>query len=149
MLNFFSSRRDRDCEGTTRREFLKIGALGAGGLTLPGLLAARAEAKAAGKPVKNTSVVWVWLGGGPSHVETFNPSMNAPAEYRSITGEVATRMPGVTVGGTFPKIAKVAHHMAIVRSFAHSNSGARVYGHCCVFIVDAFPYARRTRARPD
>ncbi|MEX2112057.1 MAG: DUF1501 domain-containing protein [Pirellulales bacterium] len=123
MLNLLSDRRFRDCDGTTRREFLKVGALGAGALTLPGLLAARAEAKAAGKPVKETSVIWLWLAGGPTHVETFDPHMNAPLEYRSTTGEVATRIPGVTIGGTFPSIAKMAHRMAIVRSFAHNNSG--------------------------
>ncbi len=123
MLNVISNRRFSDCEGTTRREFLKIGSLGAGALTLPGLLAARARAASAGKPVKNTSVVWVWLAGGPSHIETFDPHMQAPVEYRSTTGEVATKLPGVTIGGTFPTIASVADKMAIVRSFAHNDSG--------------------------
>lgn len=123
MLNLFTNRRYRDCEGTTRREFIKIGTLGMGGLTLPGLLAARQAAAAAGQPVKDTSVVWVWLGGGPTHVETFDPKMTAPSEYRSVTGEVATSLPGVTLGGTFPKMASVAQHMAFVRSFAHNNSG--------------------------
>lgn len=123
MLNLFTNRRYRDCEGTTRREFLKVGTLGMGGLTLPGLLAARQAAAAAGRPVKDTSVVWVWLGGGPTHVETFDPKMTAPSEYRSVTGEVATALPGVTLGGTFPKMASVAQHMALVRSFAHRNSG--------------------------
>lgn len=123
MLQIFTDRQFRDCEGTTRREFLKVGTLGAGALALPGLLAARAKAAAAGKPVKNTSVVWVWMAGGPTHVETFNPNMSAPVEYRSTTGEVATKLPGVTLGGTFPKIASVADKMAFVRSFAHSNSG--------------------------
>lgn len=123
MLNLFTNRRYRDCEGTTRREFIKIGTLGMGGLTLPGLLAVRQAAAAAGQPVKDTSVVWVWLGGGPTHVETFDPKMTAPSEYRSVTGEVATSLPGVTLGGTFPKMASVAQHMAFVRSFAHNNSG--------------------------
>jgi hypothetical protein len=123
MLRIITDRRFRSCDGVSRREFLKIGSLGAGALSLSGLLAARAQAAAAGKPVKNTSVVWVWLAGGPTHVETFNPSMGAPVEYRSTTGEVATRLPGVTIGGTFPKIAAVADKMAIVRSFAHNNSG--------------------------
>ncbi len=49
--------------------------------------------------------------------------MRAPSEYRSTTGEVATRLPGVTIGGTFPRIAGVADKMAFVRSFAHNNSG--------------------------
>lgn len=123
MLNVVSDRMFRDCDGTTRREFLKIGALGASALTLPNLLAARAHAAASGKKVKNTSVVWVWLAGGPTHVETFNPNMGAPVEYRSTTGEVSTRLPGVTIGGTFPKMASVADKMAFVRSFAHSDSG--------------------------
>ncbi len=123
MLNIFSDRRFRDCDGSTRREFLKVGALGTGALALPGLLAARAQAKAAGQPVKDTSIVWLWLAGGPTHVETFDPHMSAPSEFRSTTGEVATPLPGVTIGGTFPKIARVADKMAIVRSFAHNNSG--------------------------
>jgi hypothetical protein len=123
MLDVLGNGRFRDCEGPTRREFLKVGALGAGALTLPGLLAARAQAAAAGKPVKNTSVVWVWLGGGPTHIETFDPKMDAPVEYRSVTGEVATPLSGVTLGATFPKMAALADKMAFVRSFAHTNSG--------------------------
>ncbi len=123
MLTLKTDRAYRDCEGTTRREFLKVGTLGASALTLPGLLAARARAATSGKPAKDTSVVWVWLGGGPTHIETFDPKMDAPVEYRSVTGEVATRMPGVSIGGTFPKIAALADRMALVRSFAHTNSG--------------------------
>jgi len=123
MLNLLANRRSTNCEGTTRRDCLKVGALGAGALTLSDLLRARSQARAAGLPSKNTSVVWLWLGGGPTHVETFDPKMTAPSEYRSITGEVATPLPGVTLGGTFPKMAAVADKMAFVRSFAHTNSG--------------------------
>ncbi len=125
MLSVFTDRRGRDCEGTTRRDFIKVGALGAGALTLSGLLSARARAAAAGKPVKNTSVVWVWLAGGATHIETFDPKIDAPSEYRSVTGALATRLPGVMIGGTFPKLAAQADKMAIVRSFAHTNSGHR------------------------
>jgi hypothetical protein len=123
MLNLETDRGYRDCQGTSRREFLRVGTLGAGALTLSGLLSARAQAAAAGKPVKNTSVVWLWLGGGPSHIETFDPKMTAPVEYRSVTGEVKTSLPGVTIGATFPQIAAMADRMAFVRSFAHTNSG--------------------------
>ncbi len=55
--------------------------------------------------------------------ETFDPKMTAPSEFRSVTGEVSTVLPGVTLGGTFPEMAKVADKMAFVRSFAHRNSG--------------------------
>ncbi|HEY1067553.1 MAG TPA: DUF1501 domain-containing protein, partial [Pirellulales bacterium] len=123
MLTLAMNRQYRDCDGVTRRDALKIGSLGLGMAALPQLLAARAEAASKGHAVKNTSVVWLWLGGGPTHVETFDPKMDAPAEYRSTTGEVATNLSGVTLGGTFPEMAKVADRMAFVRSFAHSNSG--------------------------
>lgn len=123
MLTLNTGRRSRDCGGTSRRDFLRLGGLGLGTFGLPGLLRARAEAAGSGKAVKNTSVVWLWLGGGPTHVETFDPKMTAPVEYRSVTGEVATNLPGVTLGGNFQNMAKVADKMAFVRSFAHTNSG--------------------------
>ena len=79
MLELSFNRKARDCEGTTRRDFLRVGALGAGSVTLAHLLEARAQAAAQGTPTKNTSVVWLWLGGGPTHVETFDPKMTAPS----------------------------------------------------------------------
>ena len=123
MLNFLAGKSSRNCQGTSRRDFLKVGTLGAGALTLPELLRSRATAAAAGTPVKDTSVIWLWLGGGPTHVETFDPKMTAPAAYRSVSGEVKTNIPGVTLGGHFEKLARVADKMAFVRSFAHTNSG--------------------------
>jgi len=93
------------------------------GLMLPDLLRARAAAAAAGQTTRNTSVVWLWLGGGPTHVETFDPKMTAPAEFRSTVGAVQTSVPGLELGGVFPKMGRVADKMAFVRSFAHRNSG--------------------------
>lgn len=123
MLNLLSDRKRGNCEGTSRRDCLKVGTLGLGALTLSDVLRYRAEAAATGRPAKDTSVIWLWLGGGPTHVETFDPKMTAPAEYRSVTGEVKTNLPGVTLGGNFERMAKVADKMAFVRSFAHTNSG--------------------------
>ncbi len=122
MLTLQTNRKYRDCDGTTRRDFLRVGGLGA--LSLGGLMQARSAAAAAtGQSPEHTSVVWLWLGGGPTHVETFDPKMSAPVEYRSVTGEVKTRVPGVTLGGNFQKMAQVADKMAFVRSFHHGNSG--------------------------
>jgi len=123
MLNLISSRQQTNCDGSTRRDFLKAGALGMGGLMLPDLLRARAMASANGQPTRNTSVVWLWLGGGPTHVETFDPKMTAPVEFRSTVGAVQSNVPGIELGGVFPRMAQVADKMAFVRSFAHSNSG--------------------------
>ena len=123
MLTLVSQNAHPNCDGVGRRDFLKIGGLGLGAFGLPQLLAARELAAKSGKSVKDTSVVWLWLGGGPTHVETFDPKMSAPMEYRSVTGEVTTSVPGVTIGGQFQKMASQAEHFAFVRSFAHTNSG--------------------------
>lgn len=121
MLQIASSRRFRTCEGSTRRDFIRAGSLGLAGLTLGGLL--RERAAAAAEIPRDTSVIWLWLGGGPSQFETFDPKMDAPVEFRSVTGEVATSLPGITFGGTFPKLAARAHRIAVLRNFAHANSG--------------------------
>jgi uncharacterized protein (DUF1501 family) len=122
MLKVLSERQNRQCDNSTRRDFLKVGALGMGGLMLPDLLRARAAASANGRATRNTSVVWLWLSGGPTHVETFDPKMSAPVEFRSTTGAVKTNVPGIEIGGTLENMAKVADKMAFVRSFAHTTS---------------------------
>lgn len=122
MLTFLSDKRNPSCDGVSRRDFLRVGSLGMAGLTLPNLLRAQAAANEMGESVRQKSVIWVWLAGGPTHVETFDPKMTAPVEYRSMTGEVKTPLAGVTFGGTFPKLAALAGRMAIVRSFAHGSS---------------------------
>ncbi len=123
MLTLFTGGQGRDCEGMTRRSFVQAGTLGLGGLTLQSLLQAKANAGQAGAElVKDKAVVVLFLSGGATHVETFDPKMSAPAEYRSMTGEVATKIPGVTIGGGFPEIATMADRMAFVRSFRHGSS---------------------------
>src|SRR5436305_6597320 len=123
MLNLWGSKTRKDCSGSNRRDFLKVGALGLTGLTLTDLLRLRSNAANAGQPTRDTSVIWLWLGGGPTHVETFDPKMSAPAEFRSMVGDVQTRVPGVRLGGLFPLMGQVADKMAYVRSFTHGNSG--------------------------
>ena len=120
MIRIHSSQANKDCQGHSRRDFLRAGFLGVGGLTLPWLLEQKARAaENQASFVKNKSVVLVFLAGGASHIETFNPNMTAPAPYSSITGEVKTRIPGITLGGTFPRLAEHADKMAAVRSFRH------------------------------
>jgi len=123
MLKFPFARAATQCNGVSRRDFVKIGALGMSSFLLPDLLRARASAGQSGLPTKNTSVVWLWLGGGPTHIETFDPKMSAPAEFRSTVGAVQTSVPGIEIGGLFPLMAQRTDQMAFVRSFAHRNSG--------------------------
>ena len=120
MLTLHTDCRQRNCEGYSRRELLRIGCLGLGGLALPDLLLAKS--KASPGFVRDKAVVLLFLGGGPSHIETFNPNMTAPAPFRSVTGEVKTNVPGIALGGTFPQLAQHADKLAIVRSFHHRHS---------------------------
>jgi Protein of unknown function (DUF1501) len=102
----------------SRRAFLKIGSLALAGLSLPDLLSIKARAAEASRSVvRDRSVIFLFLHGGPSQIETFDPKMTAPSEFRSVTGEVATSLPGVTFGGTFPRLAAMADRLAVVRSF--------------------------------
>jgi len=123
MIDFHYGPARRNCEGTSRRDFLRVGGLGLGSLSLSHMLQGKAEAAARGVSGSDKSVIWLWLGGGPTQIETFDPKMTAPSEYRSVTGEVQTVLPGVTFGGNFERIGQVADRMAFVRSFAHTNSG--------------------------
>ena len=124
MLSFSSKR--------SRRNFLRIGSmglgglglggLGLGGLCLPELLHAQSAIKKQGDDfATDKSVILLFLHGGPSQIETFDPKMSAPAGVRSATGEVQTSIPGLTFGGSFPKLAKLADRLAIVRSFASGD----------------------------
>ena len=73
MLSLFDRVPVRHCQGYSRRDFLRIGSLGLGGLMLPDLLRARAAAAAEGRPTRDRSVVLLFLQGGPSHIEFFVP----------------------------------------------------------------------------
>ena len=126
MLTLSDHKPNQTCAGLGRRDFLKagvLGGLGLGSLTLPGLLEAKAKAVAQGKPMRNKSVVLLFLQGGPPHIEFFDPKMSAPAEYRSINGEIPTTIPGLTFGSTFPKLAKMTDKLAVVRSYQSRNAG--------------------------
>jgi hypothetical protein len=121
MLSLFGPGHVRHCQGVSRREFLRVGSLALGGLALPGLLAARAQAAAARQVVRDRAVVLLFLVGGPPQVETFDPKKDVPENNRSCTGEVQTRLPGVSFGGTFPRMAALADRLAVVRSFGSGD----------------------------
>ncbi len=125
MFSLQGSQFVSDCQTRSRREFLRVGSLALGGLTLPGLLASRARAAGRNPSLSGKSVVLLFLQGGPSHIEFFDPKMTAPAEIRSVTGEVATTHPGITFGGTFPKLAALADRFSIVRGYGSGNAGHR------------------------
>jgi hypothetical protein len=115
----------RPCRGTLpRRAFLRTGLTGLSTLGLAELLAARARAgepPGAGGPGPSMIVVWLW--GGPSHMETFDPKPGAPAEYRGKFGAIPTNVPGVAVTEKLPKLARLADKYCLIRSCAHDSPG--------------------------
>jgi hypothetical protein len=105
-----------------RRSMLRAGMLGAAGLALPSLLRWEAKAEAQGKPTKRaTSVIILWMRGGPSQHETWDPKPEAPAEVRGEFRAIATRVPGVRVSEHFPRLARLADRYAIIRSLTHDD----------------------------
>jgi hypothetical protein len=128
MLTLCDSQSTHDCQGFSRRNFLQIGSLGLGGLSLSGLLETQACAADSSSLLTGKSVVLLFLHGGPPHIEFFDPKMHAPAEIHSITGEVQTQLPGVTFGATFPRLAALADKFTIVRSYG-SGTADHSYGH--------------------
>lgn len=105
-----------------RRDFLRVGALGLGGLSLADHLSLQASLSKSGTTTRDKSVIFLFMHGGPSQFETFDPKMEAPSEIRSVTGEIPTKLPGVTFGSTFTKLAGLADKFSIVRSFATGDS---------------------------
>jgi hypothetical protein len=112
-----------EIQGHSRRSFLRVGALGVGGLTLPAMLQHRAMAAAEGQPVKKKAVILVWLAGGPSHIDMYDLKPDAPAEFRGEFSPIKTNVPGIDFGEHLPLQAKIADKLAIVRSAWHTNAG--------------------------
>lgn len=108
--------------GVPRRSFLKVGALGWGGLSLADVLAHRAASAATPetRPGRdNTAVILFWMAGGPSHHDTFDPKPDAPEVVRGPFGSIATAAPGLRVTEQLPKLARLADRFSIVRSLHH------------------------------
>ena len=112
----------RNCAGSTRRDFLQLGLGSLGGLGVAGLgLAPLLQAQAAsGKPKRNC--ILIWLDGGPSHYETFDPKPDAPKEVRGKWGDIKTSVPGLHFCEKVPELAKVADRFTVLRSVIHKSN---------------------------
>jgi hypothetical protein len=117
------------CDGTSRRGFLQAGVLGLTGLTMADVLRSRAAQAASGKPVKDTSVILIWKGGGPSHLDTWDLKPAAPAEFRGDFQPIASSVPGIDVCELLPQSAAQMDKFAIVRSVTHPDAGHESASH--------------------
>jgi hypothetical protein len=113
----------------SRRSFLQVGFLSALGLTLPDYLAARAAAAA---PGPKRAVILVWLWGGPSHLDLFDPKPEAPADVRGPFNAIPTNVAGVRINELLPRLAKQADQYALVRSLHHNSNDHGVAGTICL-----------------
>lgn len=115
-----------NCSGVSRRTALKAGALGIGGLALGDLLKLQAQ----GAATKNDkAVILIWLDGGPSQLETYDPKPDAPSEFRGPFDAIATNVPGIFLSETLPCHAKHADKMAFIRSLHHGTGDHFAGGH--------------------
>jgi hypothetical protein len=113
MLTIYDRSRSRFCDGVSRRNFLKIGALGLGGLALPQLLQAESQM---GIRRSHKAVIMIFLPGGPSHQDIFDLKMDAPKEIRGEFKPISTKVPGIQICEHLPKIAQLTDKTTIIRS---------------------------------
>jgi hypothetical protein len=119
----------RYCDGLSRRSFLQLGIAGMASIGLPRLLHAKADSADRLGSRKNTSVILIWLDGGPSHMDLYDLKPDAPAEYRGIWKPIRTKVPGFDITELFPKQAQVTDKFSIVRSLHHDSGDHFAGGH--------------------
>src|SRR4051812_25899514 len=131
MLDFRTGRA-ADCSGASRRTFLQVGGLAALGLTLPWYLRARAANKdttAAPRPPLAKRCILLWMQGGPSHIDTFDPKPDAPAEVRGEFATIPTTLPGVRFTEHVPFLAKQTDKLGVIRGYDPQNGSHGVADH--------------------
>lgn len=121
MLTVWGKRAHKLCDGVSRRDFLTIGSLGVGGLTLPHLL--RLQAQETVKPKDSPkAIIWIYMFGGPSHIDMYDLRPDAPVEIRGEFKPIQTNVPGMDICELLPLQARIADKLAIVRGIQTVNS---------------------------
>src|SRR5947209_3013985 len=126
MLRLDADRPVSFCDGLTRRDFLHAGSLATLGLTLPQLMAQKAAGAVKDKDI---NCIMLFLVGGPSHIDTWDPKPNAPAEVRGPFQPIPTNVPGYQISEIFPKMARHADKVSLIRSVYHTATAVHDTGH--------------------
>ncbi len=125
MFNLDLGRAGRYCDGINRRSFLKVGVSGMAALGLPQILKAREQSG----NTRNTSVILIWLDGGPGHMDMYDMKPDAPELFRGIWRPIRSRVPGFDVTELYPKQARITNLFSMVRSLHHDTGDHFAGGH--------------------
>src|SRR5690242_6743295 len=135
MLTVWGEKQRPLCDGIARRDFLRVGALGLGGLSLADLLRCRAAGAGANR-ASHRAVIMIYLCGAPSHQDTYDLKPNAPAEYRGEFRPIRTNVPGIDICELMPLQAQIADKLAIVRNLRALATDT----HMPEELLSGFPY---------
>jgi len=108
-----------DCASVSRRSFIRIGGLATFGLSLPEFLRAREATPVADR--KNVNCILMWMQGGPSHIDSFDPKPDAPVEIRGDFGTIPTTLPGIRFADPLPQLAKLTNDFSVIRGHDPKN----------------------------
>ena len=120
MLTIQGDSQEAFCDGISRRGFLRIGSLGLGGLAMPQLLNAEAQA---GNGKTQKSIIMIFLAGGPPHQDMWDLKMDAPSEIRGEFSPIKTNVPGIEICELFPQMAKISDKLTYIRSIVGAHGG--------------------------
>jgi hypothetical protein len=129
MFRIDAGKTNRYCDGLSRRSFLQMGVAGMATVGLGGVLRAKADSFARTATQKDTSVILIWLDGGPGHMDLYDLKPEAPEEYRGFWKPIPTNVPGIAISELFPKQARVADKFSLVRSLHHDTGDHFTGGH--------------------
>ncbi len=121
MLNLTLNSAGPFCDGLSRRNFLQIGSLGLGGLSLPELLKAEQQQKIGNS---QKSIIMIYLAGAPPHQDLVDPKPDAPVDFRGDIGSIPTSIPGIHIGEMLPKLAKMMDKWTAIRSLYGAPNGS-------------------------
>lgn len=105
-----------------RRDLLRVGSIGVGASVLPPLLGPQAMGARREMTGRAKSVIFLWMAGGVTHIDSFDPKPDAPSEIRGTLNDIATCVPGVRFCETMPRMAKVMDQITLIRSYSHDSN---------------------------
>lgn len=129
MLRIDAGPAPRYCDGMSRRSFVQLGVAGMAAVGLPEIARAKDDTARKTGEKKNTSVILIWLDGGPSHLDMYDMKPQAPLETRGIWSPIPTNVPGFDITELYPRQAQVADKFSVVRSLHHDTGDHFAGGH--------------------